>query len=102
MSVTRDTSHLEMSALKDVAPLNNPLMSVMRDTSHVLMAPNRLVVQAPDRDSARQVLTASLSSLVDFGRKTEEVDFVVIKPLHLTWVAKPFLSAVHSQSNPLS
>jgi hypothetical protein len=78
-------------------------MSVMRDTSHVLIAPNELVVQAPDRDSARQALTAFLSSLVDFGRKTEEVDFVVVRLLlHLTWVAKPFLSAVHSHSSPLS
>ena len=34
MSVTLDTSHFEMSPVKDTAPRNMSLMSVTRDTSH--------------------------------------------------------------------
>ena len=38
MSVTWDTSHLEMSALNDVAKANIFIMSVTRDTSHFEMS----------------------------------------------------------------
>ena len=73
MLITRDTSHLEMSALNDVAPLNNPLMSVMSDTSHVLIGPLTTSLQLPSGAFLRHSVTASWSSLEDFGRKIPDI-----------------------------
>ena len=72
MLVTRDTSHLEMSALNDDAPANKDCKSVILDTSQVPIGPWELAEQSPSGDSCRQVSTANFSSSLDCGEKTAE------------------------------
>ena len=68
MSVTRDTSHFDMSLLKDAAPRNMALISVTLDTSHFPIAPYGPSEQSPSEDtSTRQMVMALLSSAMDFG-----------------------------------
>ena len=62
MSSTRDTSHVEMSPLKDVAPMKMALMSVMLDTSHSPIGPCAWSEQSRSWDNLRQLVTALLSS----------------------------------------
>ena len=67
MSVTRDTSHFEMSPVNVFAPKNISLMSVTVDTSHSPIGPCGLAALSPFADSLRYASTALLSSALDFG-----------------------------------
>ena len=68
MLVTRDTSHFEMSPLKELASyLNIPFMSVMLDTPHSLIGPSGPLWQSPFGDNFRHASTALLSSDLDCG-----------------------------------
>ena len=67
MSVTRDTSHFEMSPLKNDAEENMRLMSVTRDTSHASIGPCGPFKHSPFGDSLRHVSTALLSCTMDCG-----------------------------------
>ena len=71
MSFTRDTSHLEMSPLNDVAPIKMVLISVMLDTSHSPIGPCRPSEQSPFSDNFRQVVTALLSFALDCGENMD-------------------------------
>ena len=77
MLMTFDTSHSEMSALNDVAPLNIPVMWVTCETSHFSIAPFGPFEQSPTADNSRHSSTAALSSTLDFGEKTGEVVGIV-------------------------
>ena len=66
MSVTLDTSHLEMSALKYDASRNKELMSVTPETSQDPMGPCGPLEQSAG-DSFRHSLMAALSSSFDSG-----------------------------------
>ena len=67
MVVTLDTSHFEMSLLKEPWERNIPLMSLILDTSHPAIGPWRPVEHSPSgviRDF-KHSSTASLSSSVE-------------------------------------
>ena len=66
MLVTLDTSHLEMSALKDCALENIWFMSVTLDTFHSAIGPSALG-QLPTDETCKYVSTAALSSVLVFG-----------------------------------
>ena len=68
MLVTLDTSHFEISALKEYLLVNMELMSVTRDTSHSPIGPNALG-HFPTDEACKHVSTAALSSALDFGAK---------------------------------
>ena len=67
MSVTLDTSHDEMSWLKDAAPLNIPYMEVTLETSHDPIGPVGPLEHAPFVDRAKHATTAFLNSALDCG-----------------------------------
>ena len=69
MLVTLDTSHLEMSPLKVVAPENMLLISLSRDTSHSPIGPCGLSAQSFTEVSLRHDSTAILSSALERGEK---------------------------------
>ena len=68
--VTRDTSQLEMSLLKRYALLNTSLMSVTRDTSHSPIGPCGLSLPSPSDKISRYLSTALWSSSLDRGENT--------------------------------
>ena len=63
--VTLDTSHFEMSPLKEFSRTNNPRMSVTLDTSHSAIGPYRPVGQSPFGERSRHPYTALRSSSLD-------------------------------------
>ena len=67
ISFTFDTSHFEMSALKDLALVNSAVMSVTRDMSHSPIGLCGPFDQSPFGDSLRYVSTAFLSTTWDCG-----------------------------------
>ena len=67
MLVTRDTFHFERSPWKLVLPKNSELMSVTSDTSQSPIGPYRSFVQAPSGDASRHISTALWSSKLDGG-----------------------------------
>ena len=66
ISVTRDTFHLEISWLKSAWPLNNPDRLVILDTSHVAIGP-RSPAQSPTAEASKHDSTAAESSDVECG-----------------------------------
>ena len=68
MSVTLDTSHLEISPLNEYALKNMELMSVTLDTSQFPSGPCWSSKQSPDMgDFSRHASRALLNSALDFG-----------------------------------
>ena len=67
MSVTRDTSHCEISPLNDATPIKMALISVTLDTSHPPICPCGPGEQPPLGDSLRQVSMALCNSAFDCG-----------------------------------
>ena len=78
MSVTLDTSHLQMSPLNNPAWANMRLMSVTLDTSHSPIGPCGNLEQSssgklyiPSGDNFRHATTALLRAALDCGENTE-------------------------------
>ena len=71
MSCTLDTSHSEMSALKDVESIKIVLISVTRDTSHSPIAPCGPSEQSPRGDTFVQSWIPLLSSALDCGENMD-------------------------------
>ena len=67
MFIARDTSHLEMSELKDFAPEKISDMSVIADTSHSPIGPVGPFEQSPTS------WTAVRSSALDCGANTADI-----------------------------
>ena len=67
MSFARDTFHLEISPLNDVAPMNIALISVTLDTSHSSIDPRTPSEQSIPWSNFRLVVMALLSSALDCG-----------------------------------
>ena len=70
ISVTRDTSHFQMSPLNDAALMKTELISVTLDTSHCLIDPYGLYEQSPPAN-LRQLATALLSCALDSGENKD-------------------------------
>ena len=71
MSVTLETSHIEMSAVKDATPMKIALMSATFDTFHSLIGPCGLAELLKSRQKSWQELTALESSALDCGENTD-------------------------------
>ena len=71
MSVTRDTSHLEILLLNCVAPMKRSLISATLDTSHSLIGPRASREQSPLCDSLRHASMALLSFAFDGGENAD-------------------------------
>ena len=67
IALTLDTSHFEMSPSNHAAPWNMAPMPVTLDTSHAPIGPCELSEHSPFADDFRQIVTAVLSSALDFG-----------------------------------
>ena len=65
MLVALDTSHLDMSPLKEFTLANTRLMSVTLDMSHSAIGPCAPLEQSPLGDNWRHASTAAWSSVVD-------------------------------------
>ena len=65
MVVTLDTSHREMSPLKEFSLANKWIISVTSDTSHSAIGPCGPSEQSPSGDISRHSSTASLSSSLE-------------------------------------
>ena len=85
MLVTLDTSHLEMSPLKeDVVPLKIDAMLVTLDTFHSPIGPVEPLEQLPCGDSLRHATTAILSSALDCGENAA-VEGMSVRAVCLDW-----------------
>ena len=67
MLVTSDTSHLDRSLLKELAPENIKSMSVTSDTSQDSIGPCEPLEQSPIAESLMHSVTAPLSCDLVFG-----------------------------------
>ena len=71
MLLTLDTSHLDISPLKDSLPANKSPISVTRDTSHSAIGPYEPLEQSPSGDNLRHASIALVSSALDCGKNAE-------------------------------
>merc|ERR1719386_294328 len=66
ISMTFDTSHVEMSPLNDLSFMKTELISVIFDMSHSLIGPCGPVEQMPLGDKSKQLSMAILSSVLEW------------------------------------
>ena len=93
MLVTADTSHADMSWLKDCAYANIPYMLVTADTSHDPIGPCAPAEQLPTGDSLMHAPTASWSSILLWGANTVATVLVVVAAV-LVMVAAVMVDAM--------